>query len=278
MRTLSIGFGAALPDSNTEIDDNILKLQHFGLEASGIQSETGYCIEIKYSPKVLSNISLALADCIIEKYERELIHQTLSKSYSFLTGPEKRIIIESIRNKKELKGVDTMVNSLLIQQRKLKIAREIADYFEQHDELNLDGFVHFRIKEYRDELEELIESRVEQFMVDKEYNEFISLLKAFVDSRKANSPIMHVVFYPSNTYTLLDHELTPVELEQSYLHDSILIQQNCDTLAGVLVETLPEKIILHNANLYCKPELLETLRCVFTWRVEICKGCKICLH
>ena len=41
----------------------------------------------------------------------------------------------------------------------------------------LDGFVTFRIKEYIEKIDELVDEGVNKYIVEKEYAEFISLLK-----------------------------------------------------------------------------------------------------
>ena len=275
MRTLYIGLGPDVSTQNIDVKQSIENFHNFGVDANCFSEGNASFIEVDYNSSIISNLSIALADCILKKYETKLIFDTLNKTYSFLSKYEKNSIINEIHQTKESKDLSY---SLLFQQRRLKVANEISEYFEVQDNLILDGFVNFRLHEYRHELKNLIETRVEKHMIEKEYNEFIQLLRSFVDSRPSNSTIMHVIFYPSNTYTMLDHKLMPVELHQPLSKDKFLIQQSCDTLAGVLVETLPKKILLHNVELYCKAGLLDTLKKVFSYRLQVCKGCKTCLQ
>ena len=62
----------------------------------------------------------------------------------------------------------------------------VNKYIKENKSIILTGFVSFRLKNYVLELDELIESAVNKFLIDKEYLEFVSLLKIicrFKDSK-----------------------------------------------------------------------------------------------
>jgi hypothetical protein len=51
----------------------------------------------------------------------------------------------------------------------------------------LDGFLSFRLKEYRGRLAEVVDKAVDEYMMDMEYKEFIRVLRYFVDVQEAQS-------------------------------------------------------------------------------------------
>jgi len=195
MRTLYVGLGENANENNLVGRVDKESIRDYGLDPNCFEDESCTYLSVPYTSSAVSSLSIALADCILKNYETKIIYNSLSKSYSFLSDSEKHKIMEDIHQNKANKD---LVNALMFQQRRLKVAEEITEYFEIDDQLDLDGFVNFRLREYRKELDYLIEDRVEKYMIEKEYNEFIHLLKCFVDSRPSKTTKLHVVFYPSN--------------------------------------------------------------------------------
>ena len=67
----------------------------------------------------------------------------------------------------------------------------------------LDGFVTFRIKEYIEKIDELVDEGVNKYIVEKEYAEFISLLKMYVNSKEPETEEIHLI-YTNGESILLD--------------------------------------------------------------------------
>ena len=61
--------------------------------------------------------------------------------------------------------------------RKKQITEKIKEYLDKNDELILDGFINFRLKDYMLEIEGLVDDAVDDFLMEKEYLEFIRLLR-----------------------------------------------------------------------------------------------------
>ncbi len=75
----------------------------------------------------------------------------------------------------------SFINTLYQIRRRNVIVRKLMDYFENTDSLILDGFVNFRLKDYMKDLEEIVDKAVDDFLMEREYKEFIRLLRYFVD-------------------------------------------------------------------------------------------------
>ena len=63
------------------------------------------------------------------------------------------------------------------------------------DEGFLDGFVNFRLKNYVKSLEEIVDYSVQQYIIEKEYNDFINLLKLYIDSKAPELPFVNLIVY-----------------------------------------------------------------------------------
>jgi hypothetical protein len=68
-------------------------------------------------------------------------------------------------------------NYLYYIKRKDKIVNKILEYISDNTDIIVEGFLRFRLKDFGSEMEELVDKVIEEYLVEKEYNEFIKLLK-----------------------------------------------------------------------------------------------------
>ena len=140
----------------------------------------------------------------------------------------------------------------------------------------LEGFITFRIKDYIDILDNAVDFSVSQFVINREYTEFIDLLKIYINSHQINCNLVHLV-YVNNESLLLDEEkniisLTKNNLDTKFLSD-ITFSSN-DYALNSLLTLLPKKIIIHLIN--PEDDFINTIKSIFGDRVTICTNCNIC--
>ena len=119
----------------------------------------------------------------------------------------------------------------------------------------------------------------DNYEIEKEYLEFISLLKLYVNSQLPITPIIHLV--SSNLgILLLDENLNIIELDKSNLNTKYLSDisfSDNDYVLNTLLNLLPRKLYLHLANNSPENfEFINTIKLVFENRIEICTNCDIC--
>ena len=232
------------------------------------------------SYKVLKTyISNALADYIIRQYEERLLTRIINSNYCYFNSIEKKEILSKalhiIRNEDK-----TFFNSLFQIRRRNVIIRRLLDYFDNSNNIILDGFVNFRLKEYIKDLEEIVDKAVDDFLMDREYREFIRLLRYFVDIQEPKIDTVHVIVSYDNRYTLLDESKKEITNEciQEYVNEITEGEINYDDLlVSSLITFAPRKIIIHCTGQFRNKELMETIKNVFSGRVVICQGCDICM-
>lgn len=155
--------------------------------------------------------------------------------------------------------------------RKLVLKNDIDKYLKSQKSIIVEGFVKFRIKDYLKYIEDAIDISVNQFVVDKEYNDFIKLIKLYVESRPYGSNTIFLI-YNNGESTLLNEKNEIINcdktlLDSSYLSD-ISFSSNDYTLNSLLF-FLPQKLII---NLYSEEdEFITTLKSIFSDRVIINK-------
>ena len=232
------------------------------------------------SYKVLKTyISNALADYIIRQYEERLLTRIINSNYCYFNSIEKKEILSKalhiIRNEDK-----TFFNSIFQIRRRNVIIRRLLDYFDNSNNIILDGFVNFRLKEYIKDLEEIVDKAVDDFLMDREYKEFIRLLRYFVDIQEPKIDTVHVIVSYDNRYTLLDETKKEITNEciQEYVNEITEGEINYDDLlVSSLITFAPRKIIIHCTGQFRNKELMETIKNVFSGRVVICQGCDICM-
>ncbi len=232
------------------------------------------------SYKVLKTyISNALADYIIRQYEERLLTRIINGNYCYFNSVERKEILSRalniIRNEDK-----TLINSIFQIRRRNVIVRRLMDYFENSNNIILDGFVNFRLKEYIKDLEEVIDKAVDDFLMDREYKEFIRLLRYFVDIQEPKIDTVHVIVAYDNRYVLLDETKKEItnECVQEYVNEIAEGDINYDDLlVSSLITFAPRKIMIHCSGQFRNKELLETIKNVFSGRVVLCQGCDVCM-
>ena len=224
-------------------------------------------------------VANALADFIIRQYEDKLIGRIINSNYCYFNAAEKKEILNKalkiVRNDEK-----SFINTLYQIRRRNVIVRKLLDYFENTDSLILDGFVNFRLKDYMKDLEEIVDKAVDDFLMEREYKEFIRLLRYFVDIQEPKFDTIHVIVNYENKYVLLDENKREITNEciQEFVNEISEGEINYDDLlVSSLITFAPKRIVIHCTGQIKNKELLETIKNVFTGKVVICTGCEICM-
>ena len=153
----------------------------------------------------------------------------------------------------------------------------LSDYLADASHLHIQGFLRFRLPEYFPLLEKAIDRAIERYTIEKEYDTFIDLIGAFIQTQKSQINVVHVVWDRSHCFHLLDENYLP--LEQSFWpqEDGVAMEGTYDdVLISSLLYLLPEKIILHTGCTAQAPKIALTIQKIFNGRAMLCAGCNLC--
>ena len=224
------------------------------------------------------HVSNALADHVIQQYEEKLLNRIINSNYGYFNSSEKkeilRISLKIIRNDDKV-----FFNTLFQIRRRNLIIKKLMEYFESSSSIILDGFVNFRLKDYIKELEDIIDNAVDDFLVEREYKEFIRLLRYFVEIQESKFNFIHVVMQYDENYILLDEKKREITNEciQEFISELPESEINHDDLlVSSLITLAPKSIIIHNWERFKNQKLLDTIKNVFSGKVVLCGGCSIC--
>lgn len=278
----------------SKLDSELQMLQTFGFEIAVDINEMGkykfldckmFSSIDKYSPDCLEDIEIvksylanAVAEVILEDWEKHLIKKIIRNNYYYFSEEEKLAISQKAQEIME-KEKDYYAYQKL-KQRKNNIVARIIDYLDLGQELIIEGFVNFRLKDYVLELEDTVDNAVDGFLMEKEYLEFIRLLRYFVDIQEPRVEKVHVIIKEKGGFNLLDEVFKPINNDylEGFVLDLIDNDINYDDLLiSALITLAPKKVILHSASQEKNKEAIKTVNHVFGKRASICEGCGNCI-
>ena len=214
-------------------------------------------------------LSELLEKVIIQFYEEKLMKQLIYYNYFYFDNYEKNKILDNcltLANTEEY--ISEVENDVM--------KNEIIQYLEQNHSMILDGFVTFRLKKYISCLDDLVDRGVNQFIIEKEYTEFISLLHIYVENKEPEYPLLHLI-YINGESIILDEDKNIVSVSDNIYHAKYLSDisfSSNDFALNTLLTLLPRKIEIHLIGK--EDEFIQTLKLIFEQRISICRECNIC--
>lgn len=218
-------------------------------------------------------ITSILSDAIICFFEDKLLKRILEYNYFYFTPSEKRQILSLARDFLEEDAISREDNFF-------SVYYSVLDYINSNKSFVLEGFVNFRLQNYMKDLDYVVDISVNKFLIEKEYNEFINILKLYISFTPFNSPLIHLIYHHGES-TLLDIDKNIISTEDNalkakYLSD-ITFSSN-DYALNTLLNLTPKKLVIHLSDKK-EDEFINTLKLIFENRYEICTDCNICnLH
>lgn len=221
----------------------------------------------KHSDSFLSKISALLSYTVIDFYEPSLIKHLINTNYFYFSTKEKNQIYNLCLTNVDFSSSLSMFNT---------ISNAFYEYFLDNKYVILDGFVNFKLKEYIKLLDSVVDMCVNKFIIEREYKEFISLLKTYIQTSPCNSNTVHLIYKNENSI-LLDSNKNVIEfnidlIEKKYLSD-ISFSSN-DYALNSLLTLLPKKLYIHLIDE--EDDFISTLKLIFDNRVYICTECDLC--
>ncbi len=217
---------------------------------------------------IFSNI---LSSAIIKFYEKDLVKHIINCNYFYFTEIEQRKIFDIVNDYLNSSDLDeTFI-------RKDSIIISCIEYFSNNKSVILDGFVNFRLKDYLKIIDYIVDLAVNKFVIDREYSEFIDLLKCYINSKNSVANLVHLV-YQNQESILLDEYKNIINIENSILNSKYLSDitfSSNDYTLNTLLNLLPKKIYLHIID-NVEDEFINTLKLIFDNRIYICNDCNIC--
>lgn len=224
---------------------------------------------------LLAEVASVISAYMIQEKESRWIERLIRRDFDYYSTEDVRAIRQyCVQVLQESEQGEEMGRWA---QRGEKIAAEVKDYLQVNKTMHLDGFARFRLHDYMEELRDVVEYAVDEYIMDRQYQEFISLLKYFVYVQEAKIPLAHLIHKGNYDFVLLDENLEPIETKQMEGFVLEMVEQDLnyeDMIVSTLITVSPAKIRIHSQE--SDMQVIKTIRQIFEGRTEVCDSCAVC--
>ncbi|WP_274363460.1 putative sporulation protein YtxC [Paenibacillus thermotolerans] len=228
-------------------------------------------------PALRKSVASVLASYMMTAYEEQVMARLIHKEMNSAANED--IASVAVHCKQLLTmDVEEWGTKDGCPQRQTKLASLIEAYLRDEKYLHFEGFLRFRAGPYVEELRDTVSYAVDEWMMERQYQEFIALLKYFVYIQEAKIPVAHLVHKGNHEFTLLNEQMKPIDTKQMDQFVVELIDKDInyeDVIVSTLITVSPGKLLIHTKA----PELqvIKTILTIFEGRVDVCTDCHVCV-
>lgn len=224
-------------------------------------------------------ICKAIALHFIIEHEERTIERIIRKDYAYDVDEDVFAIKKYCQHVMDDDQVDQLMDRNtgyrnIVVPRAEVLSSAIESFLSEKHQCHMDlaGFVRFRAGEYKKELYEIIEHAIDEFIMEKQYQDFISLLKYFVYVQEVKIPLAHLVHNGDYDFTLLDQQLQPIETSMSEGVVLEMLERDLgyeDMIVSTLIHVSPARIKIHTKEK--DMQVIRTILQIYEGRAELCE-------
>lgn len=292
MKLISLGLSGPIDDVRAKLQQDCNLFQREGYQIVVDQLQAGKytflnCsilegeISFRNYERIKNLIKLyaaqILADLVVSREEQNVLRRMIRFGYDYFSPEEQEQVLSKTLT--ILGEENPEVSDYHLSIRRSRVFSKILDYLDFHNELVLDGFIRFRLKDYGQILNRAVEKAVDDYMSDIEYQEFVRVLRYFVNMQEPRTGEVHVVVDRSANISIFDSEgetLSESDGGKRFVANSSDDANGQDLLMSALITIVPCAIIFHFSDRMKNMNLVTKVQDVFDDRVIVCEGCHIC--
>jgi putative sporulation protein YtxC len=230
-------------------------------------------------PILLNALGQAFAHFVISDLEKPLLDKMIRQEYRCREDSEAAKIREycDLILQGYADGEEERVLHAANADRQSKMAEKFVKYMEENTFFHMKGFITFRLQYYTEDLREVVRCGIDEYLLDQQYQEFITLLKYFVFAQEAKVPSAHLVHLQNNDFIILDDHLQPVESKKTngLVLETVERDLNYeDLVVSTLINLSPEIVYIHCRE--TQLQVIQTIKHIFAERAVLCTDCRIC--
>ncbi len=240
-------------NDKTLLNERIVSTRKFPVKTLICDKTRTYATVDLSDEKVFDDYIRNLSLYIIKKYENKILKRIIKKNYPEIPNFAISEIID-IKKDTDSKPRISLVEKIL------------KTYFRDHKEGNVEGIVRFRFFEYKKLLRNLADELVDIYYLNREYEDFIELLKYFVSVQDSRPELVYIRVLSNGTYQIFDknkNDITKKCLYEFSTADDMNDVSFDDLLISILITLAPEKMIVENSENIKNVQLFETIERVF---------------
>lgn len=222
---------------------------HHVLKALLIPTLTNYILKVKED-----QLMLAIISNFFYYHDYEEQQQIISLAHSISEG--------------EISGIPDLHKVIA---RKNLIEQALEDFLNRTVSFSLESFIKFRLKAYYEILFQLIETAIDEYKMEQEYQSFIQTLRELLVKRESKLVCLHLL-YQDQIFRFFNEnftELTPEEIKllldrKLIVHQPIYIDSS---IIVPLVSIAPKVIHLYSNDV--DHNIIQSILNIFQERVKI---------
>ena len=238
-----------------ELNDIYLSIHKFSIYKNIIVHYKGNNYD-----KFINAFSNLLTKVTIKFYNNYLIKYLINANYFYFSDFDKDKILEYCK--------ENCLEEEFSSKREFTLRRIFKNYLLNNNKIILKGFINFGLKDYLTLLDDVVSQSVNNYLIEKEYKEFIELLRCYVNSKPPIADKIYLI-YENNNSTLIDENgddiLIDSNIKNHYLSD-ITFSKN-DYCLNTLLTLLPRELIINHYDNTAKDDFLTTLELIFEDRI-----------
>lgn len=229
-------------------------------------------------------LSGILTRYILGHWIYHFIKEELRRAHGYLNSEEiqylqERIYTEAlqVRTQRSSSWASFTLESGWLADFEQQLKRMITDVLSSSaDELHLDGLLRFRFANHLAELREFMHFAVDDYLLSREYEDYVDLLRYFLETTPISPIVVHVVTVGEAARAFTDDyapfDVSDVREVATRTAAEELHPQ--DVLMSALIMRSPRKVVLHTDDV--EFGFAKTLVRVFGERLTVCDSCPEC--
>ena len=182
---------------------------------------------------------------IMSHYEKPLLKKITENEFPYAPQGEKAEIFNLALKHASAQSPDAM-DTIHYERRKALIEEQALDYLKENSFIIINGFVNFRLEEYKNELRNLCHDAAEELYAMREYDEFMNMLRFFVSVQAPKEQVVHLIKTKGvmRIHNKRHRDITDVYCEESIFSEEGFTEE--DIILSTLITIAPRKIIIHD--------------------------------
>lgn len=247
-------------------------LRKLGVEVNWSAPSSGdFVVEapVEMGSFVRQAVGEIVADTVLTDFQPKLLHKAIVSLRPQYKGARAQQMLLNGLTHLSYSGSETSCE-------RETIADLVAEYLQEYDDLHIEGFVRFRLRDYYQDLVDCARQVIDDYEVEKERAELIGFLKEFVVGQSSDKRIVHVLPDTLRAFRIVDDQGREIECGypgEYELHE--VDQGEIDTeelLIASLITAVPGQVVFH--MLWDRMDMILE---VFAGRVRFCPGCERCM-
>ena len=250
---------------NSNIDDVIYVQRKFSIFFNLIVHFKG-----KDSNRFYKNMLDLFCNYIINYHENKIINSQIKLDFFYFSLDEQKEIFNLMSKK--------LNNPDIFNKKISTIKKELFSNIIERKKIYIDGIINFNLSDYKKYLNSLLEKEIHEYVIHKEYTQYIDLLKNYIlEKSKDDEKIcesIHLLY--SNTKKIIldkNYNIITTTNGKKYLSD-ISFSEN-DFLLNSILSLMPQRIIIHTDNK--NDNFIVFLQKIFENRISFCENCELCI-